>query len=106
MEKENLYKYLDRFIENYNRFIIMVLFLKDIIEQSENDDITIQELEYDLQEIEILFLVQTERIMKFENKLKEMYQRYKINKAQISAENIQSIIDDLVKMIDELKEKK
>jgi hypothetical protein len=30
MEKEKLYNYLDKFIENYNRFIILVLYLKNI----------------------------------------------------------------------------
>ena len=103
MNKEKLFPYLDKFVENYNKFIISVLLLKDIIEQSSNDDITIQELEFELQEIEILFTVQTERLIKFENKLKDMYDKYDIKTTKISMENIQNVMDDMIELINKMK---
>jgi len=104
MEKQELYKYLDKLIENYNRFIIMVLFLKNIVEKSEDNEITNKELEFDLQEIEILFTVQVERLIKFEKRINEMYQRYDINKTDINLENVQNVMDDLLSLIKGLKE--
>jgi hypothetical protein len=104
MEKQELYKYLDKLIENYNRFIIMVLFLKNIVEKSEDNEITNKELEFDLQEIEILFTVQVERLIKFEKRITEMYQRYDINKTDINLENVQNVMDDLLSLIKGLKE--
>ena len=74
-------------------------------EYIESNEITNQEILFDLQEIDILFMIQRERTIKFEKILNDMYKKYDIEKVDIDIQNVQNVMDDLLSLIKGLKEK-
>jgi len=100
--KSEIYTLYDQLTSSYDQSLILFLYLKNIIDQTEESDLNLQNLEDDLHDLKILFSFQKERLLKLEKKIKQMFQKYELSGIELDSTEITHIFQRIHKKLEQI----